>query len=520
MTRRVRRIVWVLITGVIVFTAVSALFVKARMRGPYHDTELDLLAFSPDITPGTLQAGVAVRDISPPESLWDTWTDINGNGVFDRESDRFDDRNGNGRFDPLWLSGFDNFRAATDINEPLTARALALRNNGLTVVLVTLDAIGLMHNDCLAIRESVRDELGITHIVITATHSHATPDPIGLWSRPLRVLSFDPAYINFLKPVVRDVIEEAEKNLQPVDMYCAVADVPREGFVRDSRRPFVVDWNMYLARFVAAGTDRTVATVVNWGNHPEVLDGSNTVITSDYPHWLRKGLEEGVSGPNGCAGFGGVCLFFQGALGGLMTPLELPVPHRDGTRVFTDSSFEKAQALGENAAILAASALRGPDVWKNETPRIAISARFFKARMGPVFRLGLALGLFHRGYYAGGRARSEINVVQIGDVWMLCTPGEIYPEIIEGGIEALPGRDYEIEPLEVPPLRTAMRGRMNLTLGLANDFIGYILPKSQWDQKKPHIYDDAPQYGEWTSSGPDIGPAVHREALEQLQRMP
>jgi len=30
-----------------------------------------------------------------------------------------------------------------------------------------------------------------------------------------------------------------------------------------------------------------------------------------------------------------------------------------------------------------------------------------------------------------------------------------------------------------------MKGQMNMLLGLANDQIGYIIPKSQWDEKAP-----------------------------------
>jgi len=58
---------------------------------------------------------------------------------------------------------------------------------------------------------------------------------------------------------------------------------------------------------------------------------------------------------------------------------------------------------------------------------------------------------------------------------------EIYPEIVNGGIVRAPGGDYDIEPLEVPPLRELMPGRVKFVLGLANDEIGYILPKSEWD---------------------------------------
>ncbi|MEO2047887.1 MAG: hypothetical protein ABGX16_15115 [Pirellulales bacterium] len=42
--------------------------------------------------------------------------------------------------------------------------------------------------------------------------------------------------------------------------------------------------------------------------------------------------------------------------------------------------------------------------------------------------------------------------------------------------------------------------------GLANDAIGYIVPKRQWDTRAPFAYEQtSPQYGEINSTGPDTG---------------
>jgi hypothetical protein len=503
----------------ILLLIVGAVWLRSRMTGPHHDYELDALSPAPvaSAAPGTLEAGVAVRDISPPLDMYDPWTDKDGDQLFDSGIDSWEDRNGNGRFDILWMAGFEPNRAASGIENPIDVRALALRNNGQLIVIVTLDAIGIQHNDVVAIRNAVKQDLGIGHILISATHTHEVPDPVGMWSSPIPFLSFDSAYIDFVRPRVVEAIEAAVGALTPVDMYCAQVQVSEEGFVRDSRKPYVRDPNLYTFRFTRPGTEDTLATFVSWGNHPEALGGKNTRITPDFPYWLRKGLEEGVPGENGTPGFGGVCLYFQGVLGGLMTQLEMEVPHRDGKATYLDDSFEKAQALGENVAVLTAKTLRGDSVWKNESPLLAWSAHTIKAPLQPLFRAVVGLGLMHQGYYPGGEAKSEINVLRIGEVLMLSTPGEIYPEIVVGGVEALPGRDYEIDPIEIPPLKEEMHGRMNLVLGLANDFIGYIIPKSQWDVEEPYVYDGAPQYGEWMSSGPEIAPAVHAACLDALR---
>ena len=66
---------------------------------------------------------------------------------------------------------------------------------------------------------------------------------------------------------------------------------------------------MYLWRFTKPNApDETIATFVNWGNHPESLGGDNPLLTSDFAHYLREGLEKGVPEPKGVKGFG--CLLY------------------------------------------------------------------------------------------------------------------------------------------------------------------------------------------------------------------
>ena len=46
--------------------------------------------------------------------------------------------------------------------------------------------------------------------------------------------------------------------------------------------------------------------------------------------------------------------------------------------------------------------------------------------------------------------------------------------------------------------------------GLANDELGYIIPKSEWDEAPPYLYDaKSSPYGEIVSPGPETGPILH-----------
>ncbi len=519
-------------TLIIILALITTFFLwlYSRTRGPYHNYTLDFLIPDPatNPTPGVLEVGVAKRDITPIMDLFDPWEDVNNNGKFDPGIDKYEDRNHNGRFDGIWIAGFSNNRPAKGIHDPQWVRAIAFRNNGVTIVMATFDAIGIYHNDFITIRKMIDPSLKIDHIIFSSTHCHEVIDTMKIWSFWKRIMGLDipifgynEAHMKFIQKMAKEAIEEAVHNLQPADMYCTQVQVGPDGFIEDTRQPIVMDLNMYLFRFTKHNTDETIATFVSWGNHPETLGSENPYLSSDFPHYLREGLEKGVPEPNGAPGFGGICLYFQGMLGGLMTQLHVEVPDRAGRGTYKEASFEKAEALGYNVAKLAIDALRGPNVWKNENPLIAVAGKTFLAPMAGHFKYAIMLGLIHEGYYWGGKAKSEVNAVRIGDVFILTAPGELYPEIVQGNIEALPGNDFNLTaPVESPPLRLEMEkeAKMAFVIGLANDEIGYIIPKSQWDTKPPYVYGK-PQYGEVNSGGPDVAPAYHRTALELIQKM-
>jgi len=512
-----------ILTSFLILILIGLLGFWSRLRGPHHGYELDFIN-APKISEApssSFQVGVAMRNISPDFSTFDTWVDVNENSKYDEGIDTYEDTNGNGKFDAIWMAGFSSNRPAKGINDTPWTRVIAMRNNGITIVLVTIDSVGIFSNDFISVRKSVDPSLGIDHIMFSSSHTHETPDTMKIWSGPNPIFGYREEYMDMIRAQTKDAIEEAVSKLEDADMYCATAQVPIEGFINDSRKPEVINQSMYLMRFTKPNSEETIATFANWGNHPEALGAKNGMITSDFPHWLREGMEFGVRDPNGLKGFGGMCLYFQGEIGGLMTQLHTTVPHRDGIQMFKKASFAKAQALGENLAIIAVNTLRGDSVWKNENPRLAVAARTITIPMEGMYKYAMMLGLIHEGYILGKGAQTELNVIRIGEVLLLSIPGEIYPEIVEGGIEAKEARDFPIAPVEVPPLRDAMeaKARMAMVIGLANDQIGYIIPKSQWDVEAPFVYNGKDQYGEENSAGPEVGPIIHRESMQMLNEM-
>jgi len=526
-----------IITALGIVVVLIVLFFGSRMIGPHRFYKVDFIKVNADQPAGVLQVGVAKRDITPDLAQYDTYDDVDNDNKYKPKegwmskikmvagNDTYNDRNHNGKFDPVWIAGFGSNRPAKGVHDPIWARAIAFRNNGVTIAMVTLDAIGIFHDKFIDMRKMIDPNLKIDHVIFSSLHNHETPDTMGNWSGPIPTpWAFDHKNMDRIKKACKEAVEEAVRGLQPADMYIVPITLEKpEDFVDDSRKPIVIDKTICCARFTKHGADETIATMVSWGNHPETLGGSNPLITSDFCGYWRDGVENGVSNPGGVEGLGGMCLYFQGMVGGLMTQLHTTVPHRNGVDTYREDSWEKAQALGENLAILTVKGLRGPNVIKCENPRVGIAAKTFYAPMSGLFKYAILLGLIHPGVFLtseGICARSEVNFARVGDLDMLTVPGELYVEIGEGGVEAPAGQDFPIAPVEVPPLRQEMDGKVKMVIGLANDEIGYIIPKSQWDTKPPFAYGTKKgQYGEVNSGGPDVAPAVHRNSIDLIRRM-
>ena len=102
-----------------------------------------------------LYAGFAAVTITP--EIHDKWIDANNDSEYNhKDGDTFTDGNGNGLFDPVWIAGFGNGRAANGIHDDLWARTFIIDDGKTRLAIVALDAIGFMNDDVIDVdRKSV-----------------------------------------------------------------------------------------------------------------------------------------------------------------------------------------------------------------------------------------------------------------------------------------------------------------------------------------------------------------------------
>ena len=420
---------------------------------------------------------------------------------------------------PVYLAGFNQNRLATKIHDDLWAIACVVDDGRTRVGLVALDAIGFFHDDVIEVRKRMYPLSKIDYAIVTSTHNHSTPDLMGLWGKDYWHTGVDDLYrINVIAAAAK-ALDRAAGALQSARL--AVHEIPMltDGLVADTRLPEVFDADVRVLHFTSSTNGATIGSVVNWANHPETVWAKNTEITADFPGYLRDALENGVTESNLAlrAGVGGIHLYVNGAIGGLMsTTPKVTVRDPYLEREFTEPSHEKARAVGRRLAARILPRLESTNAPTYSHVPISVRARTLPLPLdNNGFWLAPIIGLIDRGHVDWKQIRSEVALVGIGPASLACIPGEIYPEIVNGGIEVPEGADYPTNIVEVPPVREFMPGKVKFILGLANDEIGYIIPKTEFDRKAPWLYGAKKKhYGEINSMGPDVAGVIHAALLE------
>ena len=222
---------------------------------------------------------------------------------------------------------------------------------------------------------------------------------------------------------------------------------------------------------LVAPSGETVATLTNFACHPTVLDGDNSLVSSDYVSGFYQTMtQEALRGEH---------LFLQGAIGGWVQPLQ------------GDHSIELARRLGQEVArasleLLAEAVANGP-------AELEFRSREFSVPLDNWgFKLMMWLGVLAR-ETLDGDMQTEAAWFRIGGAQFVTHPGETSPY-------------YSLRSREL------MNASHTFVLGLTQDAMGYIL-------KPEYFADDAAfPHGDYlisVSAGAETGPRL-MESLRLL----
>jgi hypothetical protein len=410
---------------------------------------------------------------------------------------------------PVYIAGFGNDRKATGVHDPLMARAVVLEQGQTKIALVSVDLVGFFYPRVLRVRERVR---GFSYVLVTSTHNHEGPDTLGLWGPGRFQSGVDPDYLALIEKQILKAVEAADASRQPALATIGTARAPE--LLHDGREPYVKHDELVALEFFNADK-KPVGLVVQWNCHPETLESKNTLLSADFVGPVVKYLREKYHCP---------VVYLTGTVGGLMTSLHVEVKSAAG-KLLADGTFEKTDRYGELLAEVAGRALKTAKPVQLTPFEIRARPLFLPLdnklyllarRFGVVEREGFLWDDPHKTPVADPLTdkalciKTEVAWLRLGELEVAAIPGEIYPELVLDKVQDPPdpGADFPNAPIE-PAIYRQMKGPYRMIIGLANDEIGYIIPKRQWDEKPPFCYGrKKAQYGEVNSLGPDTAPLL------------
>jgi hypothetical protein len=420
---------------------------------------------------------------------------------------------------PVWLAGFGHGREATGVHDPLKVRAVVFHDGRRKIAFVGVDSIGLQ----LPTVERIRKQLsGFEFVLVASTHVHHAPDVIGIWGATPFKNGVDPRYVDLVVARVVEAVTNADDGRKPAVATFGKLAAPK--LLRDSRLPLVFDDVLRVVALREPATNEVSGIVVQWNCHPEVLGRRNTEVTADFVASTVAALEDRYRAP---------VVFLSGAVGGLMAPPG-GLYDAEGSAAPPPGSFAYAERYGRDVADVTIRAVED-SAPIGLTPLLAFPRRAYVPVDNPIYRLAQTIGTIPRdalawsgdfgtpggglvGEAKKGRAalETEIAYLRLGEMHVACIPGELYPELVYGKLQEPidSGADFPDAPVE-PSVASLMPADRWLCIGLANDEIGYLIPKRQWDEKPPFCYGRKEmQYGEINSCSAEAAPIV----MESLRR--
>ena len=441
----------------------------------------------------------------------------------------------------VYIAGFGHNRIATGVHDDLYVRCVSLGGGGQVLVLCSVDVIGLFYDDVLKIREQVKAQApGVSHVIVASTHVHEGPHTLGLWGPDPLHTGIDEDYLGWLDAQIAGTAAKAASAMQPARLELASDDHPLLQLLQDvDRPPIAKDPHLFVMRLSHLGSGEPIAVLVNWSDHPETLGGENTEITADYPHWLCEYVENHLVG---------TAVFFSSSIGKVSTlGDQVALTEAETGKVARDHTWKKAELVGTTLGQLAERALRSGEAAAVSSIVIR-KATLFAPLQNDHFRVAEAAGVFsgRKPLYSDGKPdlsttekelpavgkiqlaighdlQTEVDYVQLcnagGVVAEIVTvPGEIYPELTNGGITRYPGADYPEAAFE-PILRQHLKTKYQFIFGLGNDELGYFIPKAEWDDQPPWLLNRAERwYGEINSAGPDVAGVVLRGLVKLIEQ--
>lgn len=363
----------------------------------------------------------------------------------------------------------------------LTARAIVLERDGVRIAIVSIDALGFPSVLGDRVRK-LAPRIPAENVLIGATHTHSGPDfyafPDGKGGH-----TGDLDYINSVCEKAAAAINSALDNLQPAHLKSATGEA--EGKIAyNYYAPDLYDRRVGVLQFLKP-TGETIASLINYAVHPEVLGASQGIVSPDLIGPLCDRVEHQA---------GGMAIFMNGAVGGMITAdnRDLDQPSDPKRGYWHDNrTWEECQRIGNTLADECLRIIADAKPQTNATLTCSAKDVRFPVDSDAMWAVVKSSPLEFPHNDADKSVSSRLNFIQLGDTQVLTIPGEALPNI---GFF----------------LKRKMRGEHNLLFGLTNDAFGYIMTEVDFNSFDRYQYISSVSLGEQT------GEILIRESLDLL----
>ena len=375
------------------------------------------------------------------------------------------------------LCGYFHDRQATDILDPLHAKAIVLSNGETTLGFVICDLIVVPGDVVDAAKALISDRHGIApqQVLIAGTHTHTGPAIIGALGTP-----DEEGYGEWVAPRIADAFTLALEHMQPAQFAHASGSCPgevhnrrwrmKDGSVRMNPghlNPDAVEpagpTDPQLGLIVLRTPDGApIAALGNLSLHYVGVSGNHSVICADYFAAFGRAL-------NRCAGASFVCPMANGTFGDVNN-IDATSPGR--THTHGTHQIERVGNVVAAEAWRIWSGLREDDFSDDIELGAKLAHVDFPARCPSQQELAAA-----RASYESGEQWDDSEWVYARELVLCADLPEQWPVPIHAlrigdlGITGLPGEVFTEIGLDIKS-RSPFAQTMNI--GIANDTVGYV----------------------------------------------
>lgn len=426
-----------------------------------------------------LMAGAAKRCVTPP--AWVPYLTSSGNGT---------------------CEPFDG------VHDDLYARALVLDDGRRSIAVLSVDAVGYDNailgpdrNFTAELRSRIAGRTGLSPegVMLTASHSHSTPETLGL--TPFRETAGIQDWLEAHLETLASTVTEAWEEREAVQAYAGVTHVTgvarhrrirlRDGTLsragalpslEDADGAWAVDEALTIL-YLEAASGQPQAVMVNYAAHP-VVAMLLPPVSADYPGALAASVEAGLNGAT--------CLFVNGACGNVNS-IHVTTNFDDVSRIgetLGRAALDEIARLKEGAPLCSTQvAFDSNRLELDARPCPSLEEAERAAARSPSIENRRALRLARK--LAESPLQIEIQAMALGRMRWVALPGEVF---VETGL-------------------AIKQAGASFVTGNANGWVGYFPIHRAYEEGGYEVVA-----GPWSRVAPGSAERIEAVCIRQMER--